>query len=157
MVARGATPKGEHSEGCCGAWRRAIACALIPGWYDLRYSSPLRGLSVLFLTGFVMWLLMSGGMRWIGPGSVGMFSKTALPGPLTFPLPPGLSTLDLYLVPSHAKIFYASAIASLLAVIVLHVSRFGAIRELGRRPVDGTEGLETATLRMEGAGTEANP
>ena len=113
---------------------------MLPGYYDVRYRSPLRGTLMLMLTGSVLYFAITCLIALRTPGEVGVMSAAATPNfRRVFPMPPDERAMDLYLSVPHAEVFYGVMILSLVTVIVFHVLRIKAIWRIQGESGDPSE------------------
>lgn len=116
--------------------RRLLAKAgflLVPGSFDLRRRSPLRGAIMLTLLGFSLFFGAVLIKAFPVLRSPGPWTAIALPNILSSsPYPPDWSRLDLMFAPPYARLFWPVALLAVVSLCVLHAIRIPSIVALYR-------------------------
>jgi hypothetical protein len=104
---------------------------LLPGAWDLRHGSPLRGTAIAVLTGFAGWLAVAWWKAIPVMHSPGILTATQLPNVKTsLAFPPEDSAIDMLFAPIYARQFWAIAAIAVVALVILHLSRVPSILRL---------------------------
>jgi hypothetical protein len=127
-----------------------ILMTIVPGWYDVRCRSPLRGWVMLSLFSMV---LVSGVMlRVAAPEKDAVDYAVKLISPFdpmprgSFPLPPDVRAIDILRGAPDANVIWPIVIGGLVALLLLHAQR---IRRIWTAPVgEGMADSPTSVLPL---------